>query len=869
MTGLAGWEKALIWTAFAKVALGVIVYLAGALASPMGIGARTHLMAAHVLVYGVAAFALTRAGSRDPRAVLWGVILLLVAEAFVDPTLEGSALAIPWGGSWFGTVGILQASALSPYFLWRFVHEFPRVTWFGIPAFTLRTFIRVSAAFGLVFLGVNAVGHVLVEPDRVADLLSGTEPGGPLWALMRENDEGVYWPISYAVSLMAAVALLLKLPAARREEKRRAWLLVTGCLVGTVPSSLWTLATSFSPSVAELLPLRVAGWVIYPSLLSPPLLTGYAVVVHRALDVRLIARSALRFTMTRYTLTTLALVPLGALVVSVYRSRERSLTELLADARGALLMLLAAAGLAGVRFRRAILDFVDRWLFREVYEARRILRGLVDDSRVASTAAELAGTIASGVSRAFAPETSHVFLRSESGAFDSPQRSHRSLPAHSTIPSLLETGSGVVRIDLSRRGSRVRDLPEEDRFWMADGGVRLLVPMRETDGRVVGFMALGDKASELPYTREDVELLAAVASTAVVALGFMRLHGTGPPPSVDVAAAEEHTEPAGECPACGLVEARAGVGCGACGTALVPAPVPLVLANKFRLAQRLGAGGMGVVYRALDLGLGRAVAVKTLPRTTPGHAARLRHEARAMASVSHPNLALIFGGESWRGVPMLVFEYLPGGTLADRLRTGPLPCEEVISLGVALADAVRAIHKAGILHRDIKPSNIGFTEDGAPKLLDFGLARILGGARTMSGANVDDIHGPPFPTALSDWRTDLTVTRDQDILGTPLYLSPEAIDGGAPDPHMDLWALALTLYEAAVGSNPVRERTLALTLLHIVERKVPDLRELAPSADPGLAAFFDSALSLDRKERPRTAGELAATLASLRASRAA
>src|SRR3989442_1295016 len=106
-------------------------------------------------------------------------------------------------------------------------------------------------------------------------------------------------------------------------------------------------------------------------------------------------------------------------------------------------------------------------------------------------------------------------------------------------------------------------------------------------------------------------------------------------------------------------------------------------------------------------------------------AARRRREARAMAALSHTNLALIFGAETWRGTPLLIVEYLEAGTLADRLRRGPLPVAEVTNLGMALADGLTRVHNAGLLHRDIKPSNIGFTADGVPKLFDFGVAKIV------------------------------------------------------------------------------------------------------------------------------------------------
>jgi serine/threonine-protein kinase len=150
-----------------------------------------------------------------------------------------------------------------------------------------------------------------------------------------------------------------------------------------------------------------------------------------------------------------------------------------------------------------------------------------------------------------------------------------------------------------------------------------------------------------------------------------------------------------------------------------------VLAGKFEVEQQIGAGGMGVVYRGRDLTLNRPVAMKVLPRVGASAATRLRREARAMAALQHAHLAVIHAMESWRGAPVLVLEYLAGGTLADRIQHGPLPVSDVLSIFIATTDVVRHIHDAGYLHRDIKPSNLGFTLHGAPKLLDFGLAQMI------------------------------------------------------------------------------------------------------------------------------------------------
>src|SRR5262249_29235290 len=147
----------------------------------------------------------------------------------------------------------------------------------------------------------------------------------------------------------------------------------------------------------------------------------------------------------------------------------------------------------------------------------------------------------------------------------------------------------------------------------------------------------------------------------------------------------------------------------------------------------------GIVYLAMDVVLHRSVAIKTLPRISIEGADRLRREARLTAKVTHRNLALILGAEVWRGRPMLVFEYLERGTLAERLRNmGPLEVAEALALTINIAGALRSVHDAGLVHGDVKPSNIGFNGAGVPKLLDFGVASLISASRAAANVPLTD-----------------------------------------------------------------------------------------------------------------------------------
>jgi serine/threonine protein kinase len=237
------------------------------------------------------------------------------------------------------------------------------------------------------------------------------------------------------------------------------------------------------------------------------------------------------------------------------------------------------------------------------------------------------------------------------------------------------------------------------------------------------------------------------------------------------------------------------------------------------------------------------VALKTLPRTDPADAERLRREARAMAAITHPNLALILGAETWQGTPILVLEYLAGGTLETRLAAGPLPPRDALAIALRMAHVLERLHASGLLHRDVKPSNVGFSEEGEPKLLDFGLVQILA---DVLPARADALAVPCEETGFA---------------GTPLYMSPEALDGRRADPGFDLWGLAVVTFEAIAGRHPFERESASATLAAIRSGWRDALRsELPPAITQPAAELFAVALAAERTRRPGTAAELAERL---------
>ena len=261
--------------------------------------------------------------------------------------------------------------------------------------------------------------------------------------------------------------------------------------------------------------------------------------------------------------------------------------------------------------------------------------------------------------------------------------------------------------------------------------------------------------------------------------------------------------------------------------------------------------------------LDRRVAIKTLPSLRSESAERLCREARTMATVLHPNLALIYGTEQWRGTPMLIVEYLDGGTLRDAIRRGPVSFVEAIELGIVLADVLDRVHTSGVLHRDVKPSNIGYTGDGRPKLLDFGLALL---DRTRDpGSWAEPLSGRANEALVEAESPATTVTVGERLVGTPLYLAPEALAGIAPQPSFDLWGLALVLYEAVAGHHPFAATDVGTVLAAAQRGGVPDIRDYRPTCPAGLATFLRGALSPNMTQRPESADVMRSQLHHVRA----
>jgi serine/threonine protein kinase len=279
--------------------------------------------------------------------------------------------------------------------------------------------------------------------------------------------------------------------------------------------------------------------------------------------------------------------------------------------------------------------------------------------------------------------------------------------------------------------------------------------------------------------------------------------------------------------------------------------------GPYEIVGPLGSGGMGDVYRARDPRLGREVAIKALPdgfAADPERVTRLEREARLLASLSHPNIAMLFGIERVNGSPFLALELIEGESLAQRLERGPLPVDEALDIAAQVAVALEAAHDAGVIHRDLKPGNIMVRADGVAKVLDFGLAR--GPVESMVRADLSQ-----SPTLVSP------ATIPGMILGTAAYMSPEQARGRVTDRRADTWAWGCVLYECLTGKRAFPGEDVSETLAAILKSD-PDWSALPASTPPGVRALLERCLRKDPRERLRDAGDVHLLLAEARAPEA-
>ena len=756
----------------------------------------------HVL-YPVCGLVLLIGGRFDHRARLLGAVFILLGAFWAQPVVGGFGIG-------------LYPELFLPAVLWMFVREFPRV----------RRRTRLDDAVARLVTVAAVLGGVL----QVANLppVQGLSPS---LGVLARHVPGTYVAPAffgpYCVIVLAALAvLLLRARGVPPGERRPTRLFVAGLVAALAPHAEGAVEAAFPGTVT----VAAANWVSVlgsVATLAVPCLTMHAVLTLRVLDVRTTIRVSARRLLTRGGLVLLTAGPLTALGGLVASRAERPVSDVFADPLGQACLATAGAALVALAFRERLVGRLDSWISPETADQRRVLAAAGAELAQATRVADVGAVVARASRRGADVPGTLLVAGAGSGAgehqFAAPDASLAPLPRTSALARVLDEIRAPLEVHPSARNTAFPLLPPDDAAWASAAAAAAVVPVAGPGAATAGVLVAGPRSDAKRLYPVDLTFLDALAAASGLALERLRIEG-GP------AAADP---PARECGGCGRVAAapEAGARCGACGGAWTAAPVPALLAGKFLLERRVGAGGMGTVYRARDVGLDRPVAVKTLEGADPARLTRLKGEAQAMAALAHPGIAQIHGLETWRGRPLLVMEYLDGGTLAARIAAGPLAPADAVGVAVAVAGVLGALHTAGYRHGDVKPSNIAFTAEGAAKLLDFGLAGLSGDRTPAAG-------------------------------GTVPYLSPEVLRGAPAATADDVWALAVVLYEMAAGRRPFAGATAGEVADAVRRQRL----ESAPPAGAGsdaraaVLAVASGMLTAPLADRPATAEAFARRL---------
>jgi eukaryotic-like serine/threonine-protein kinase len=454
-----------------------------------------------------------------------------------------------------------------------------------------------------------------------------------------------------------------------------------------------------------------------------------------------------------------------------------------------------------LRFRTQLTRWLDRRFFREAYDRERILLALIQDVDQLDSVSSVSKVVSHELEAAFHPQCLSMWYRD----VNTPRLAWYSSGEDGRAVAALSPESPLVR--LAERGevielptTTVDGLPQADRDWLSDAGVRLIVPMIASSRHMLGLLLLGDKRSDEPYSFDDVKLLQAIAQQIATAREHVLLKEREDDDrrvrhQVLARLESGHVNLLKECPACGACYDAVVATCATDGAELrLSLPVDRTVDGKYRLDRLIGKGGMGAVYEAAGLRLARSVAVKImLGRAFGDHQAlrRFEREAQATARLAHPNIVTVFdfGALGAEGA-FIVMELVRGRTLrAELQQRGRIAPQDAAIWFEHICAGVAAAHHQGIIHRDLKPENVLITRadigGDLAKVLDFGLAKIR-------PSETDETFEP---------------TSAGVVLGTTAYMAPEQLSGDAVDERGDIFALGVMVAEAIVGTRPFKGRT--------------------------------------------------------------
>jgi tRNA A-37 threonylcarbamoyl transferase component Bud32 len=620
-------------------------------------------------------------------------------------------------------------------------------------------------------------------------------------------------------------------------ERRRVRLVLLGLLIffadliafflfSSIPKTRWLGAISLSPLVFGLaqVPFTVC--------------VAYAVLKQRLFQVSFIVRQSLQYAVARGAL----LIPIPILAGSILfdlLSHKNQPFGVLLSAHGWVYAFLGVAGIVAHKKQSEWMDVLDRRFYREHYDAQHLLRQTVDEIRAASSIAEVAPSAVTRIEQALHPEFVSILMR-EAGEptfrciASAPRDVYpHGLSAEGKLMAAFRLFARPLPISLAESGWLKQQLPSEDTNFLRNARIDLMVPIAIAPNTREALMVLGPKKSEEPYGREDQDLLSGIGSALALLLER---------PVISTPGGFE------ECPRCGLCYESGSGHCTQEGAPLTRVSSGRLLVSRYRLERRLGRGGMGTVYKAMDTALERSVAVKLIREdliTSKDAAERFRREAKASAACAHPNLVTVydFGVDPDTRV-FLVMELLEGATLRHRLELKKrFTTPEIMDVVSGVSAGLEAAHENGLVHRDLKPENIFLARSGGrevAKILDFGLAKFLVLPTETFAPTVGTVTGI--------------------LVGTPQYMSPNQLSGEAASAAWDIWALAVIAYEMLTGAHPFPAPSIGMMQHLILSGRAIPVSTHLPEAPPEYQRFFDHALSPDTTVRPQSAAEFLSSL---------
>lgn len=622
-------------------------------------------------------------------------------------------------------------------------------------------------------------------------------------------------------------------------RRRIKWVLYGAYLAG-VPVAVMLFSVVADPSGAW---YRTA--LIAPAIgaCALPLGVLIAVVRHNLLDIdRLIGAT------TSYSVLAVLLAAATLYAVPLAAGQISGVFGVSPPASQALMSLLIAA--IAIPLYQRVRPTIDRMLFPERHAFEEGIRHLLSELSSSDSPDALTARVGSELVRLLRPATCVVYRRS--GAAFTPvfARGAEAKPIELSDPlvAVLERRMSPVAADRSGSHRRDQGLSAYERAALEELKVSVVAPVRGRQGLAAMF-SLGPKRSGDVYTSTEVAWLSGVADR--MSAGLTRFEDTAfDQPTATAVRLPVEAGPRSvtllqECRSCGRCFDSNMTVCDRDGTVLTRNRIARVLSDRYRLDRRLGKGGMGTVYEAVDLALSRTVAVKIIrDDAAANHDAgeRFQREARATAAFAHPNVVVVHDfGVTKAGTPYLVLELLKGMTLREELtRVKRLPVRRVLAVTRTLCEVLDIAHRQALVHRDLKPENVFLSiSDGREtiKVLDFGLAKFKHGGDTR------EIETTPGM-----------------LVGTLAYMAPECFDLSDVHPSWDLWSLAVMVYEMLCGVRPFTGDASAIQSA-VRAGQFPGLAQYWPDAPSRLQAFMSRSLSTVRSVRPTSAHEFVAAFA--------